>query len=393
MAKTLKIDFSREELLKLFRKNIETSTNSIKQDFLSAFSQLIEDMELPEGVKSIKVPITDYHFIMRHDENLSLGEYQKKGIKAFHVPINVNLELEAEDFTEIVLPDFFKMNPVSYGRAGSFSFQVKQKKLKTMKKSLFNLLNFDLTPEALTDMQVSHNPHFHPLPQDVWEWRQPFYNKTSGETVFCSCFKEALEGEYDTNNFGKDKLMKLLENPKYRDNTCHICTGENSDLFYCHPMYKSEVMVRYGAYIQKISIEKGISEREAENEVRELKGIAKIGEKWVNETLLFNYINLIFSSFNVEREASPEWLGRQRLDIYVPELNLALEYHGQQHFKAVEHFGGKEALKKTKERDKLKADLCKKNKVNLIYFTYKDNLSESLVKRRLKKYLKEIPKS
>ena len=61
----------------------------------------------------------------------------------------------------------------------------------------------------------------------------------------------------------------------------------NSDLFFCHPMYASSFKVKYGAYIRKFEIDEGLNERDAENKVRELKGVAKIGEKWINETLLF----------------------------------------------------------------------------------------------------------
>lgn len=46
-------------------------------------------------------------------------------------------------------------------------------------------------------------------------------------------------------------------------------------------------------------------------------------------------------------------------DIFIPELNLAVEYQGAQHFKAVPLFGGDEGLKKAKERDKIKKLRCK----------------------------------
>ena len=171
---------------------------------------------------------------------------------------------------------------------------------------------------------------------------------------------------------------KAIKENSFKESICHLCRNTNSDLFYCHPMYGSIFKVKYGAYIKMVEIEKEIDEREAENIVREMKGVAKIGEKWINETLLFNYINIIFPRFTVIREASPPWLGRQRLDIFIPELNLAIEYQGEQHFKAVDLFGGKEALKKTKERDKEKLEKCNNNKVVLIYFTFKDNLTEKL---------------
>ena len=154
-------------------------------------------------------------------------------------------------------------------------------------------------------------------------------------------------------------------------------------------MYGSAFKAKYGAYIAKHSLQEGISERDAENYIRGLKGVARIGEKWVNETLLFNYINLLFPQYTVQREASPSWLNRQRFDIYIPELNLEMEYQGQQHYVAVDLFGGEEGLKRTKQRDKEKLQLSKANDVDIIYFSYKENITEKLVQNRLKSYLKE----
>jgi hypothetical protein len=154
-------------------------------------------------------------------------------------------------------------------------------------------------------------------------------------------------------------------------------------------MYASPFKVKYGCYIKKTAIENNIEEKDAENIVREKKGIAKIGEKWINETLLYNYINILFPKYNVQKESSPPWLGKQRLDVFIPEIKLAIEYQGQQHFKEVKLFGGTEGLKKTKERDKEKLNKCKRNGVELIYFSFKENLSEKIVKKRLKKYLKK----
>lgn len=92
----------------------------------------------------------------------------------------------------------------------------------------------------------------------------------------------------------------------------------------------------------------------------------------------------------VQREASPIWLNRQRFDIYIPELNLAVEYQGKQHYVAVGLFGGEDGLKKTKERDKEKLKLSKINGVDVVHFSYKENLTEKLVQSRLNSYLKKV---
>lgn len=97
----------------------------------------------------------------------------------------------------------------------------------------------------------------------------------------------------------------------------------------------------------------------------------------------------MFSEYEIIREASPQWLNKQRFDIFIPKLNLAIEYQGEQHFKAVKLFGGEEGLKKTQERDKIKMMKSKQNKVTIIYFTYQENISENLVTKKLKKILEQ----
>ncbi len=42
-----------------------------------------------------------------------------------------------------------------------------------------------------------------------------------------------------------------------------------------------------------------------------------------------------------------------------------IEYDGEQHFKAIEEFGGEETLKLTKKHDKIKNDFCKKEKITI----------------------------
>ena len=96
-----------------------------------------------------------------------------------------------------------------------------------------------------------------------------------------------------------------------------------------------------------------------------------------------------YSKYNkVIHHYKTKWLKRQEIDIFVPHLNLAVEYDGIQHFKPIKAWGGEEGLKKNIERDKIKEAKCKENNVTLIRFTYKENdlLSENYVKSKLKEY-------
>jgi hypothetical protein len=107
--------------------------------------------------------------------------------------------------------------------------------------------------------------------------------------------------------------------------------------------------------------------REAENLFRENSGIPRIGEGWVSETELYYRIKEAFTDLDVQHHSSPSWLGRQHLDIFLPELNKANEYQGQQHDEPVDFFGGEQAFHETQERDARKQRLCKKHGVELIH--------------------------
>jgi len=54
------------------------------------------------------------------------------------------------------------------------------------------------------------------------------------------------------------------------------------------------------------------------------------------------------------------------LDFYWPELKIALELDGEQHFGAVKHWGGQEKFVQIQANDKRKNKLCKKNGIHLI---------------------------
>ena len=77
---------------------------------------------------------------------------------------------------------------------------------------------------------------------------------------------------------------------------------------------------------------------------------------------------------------------KQEIDILVPDVKLAIEYDGEQHFMAVPRFGGEEELKQTKRRDKLKDSKIKAHPEDVQYFvrfSYKEPLTEEYVRNKL----------
>ena len=59
-------------------------------------------------------------------------------------------------------------------------------------------------------------------------------------------------------------------------------------------------------------------------------------------------------------------------DFYLTELNICIEFDGEQHFRTVMGWGGEEGFKILQLRDKLKTEYCITNNIPLLRLTYKD---------------------
>jgi hypothetical protein len=281
--------------------------------------------------------------------------------------------------------------------------EVKEKSLKTVSRYIVRMgywepvgLPTDVfipIGDALVPSCQCHPDYLAAYIDGAWNWTIRFICKVCGKSYFCDCFRPALEKYYlkaleEKNPYTESgwahKFIAVYQKFKFRRGICHLCRDIPSELFYCHPMYGSSVKVHYGPYIKRIAVEKNIDEREAENELRDLLGIPHIGEGWVSEIELLNIVKDIFPENEVIPQSSPEWLGQQRLDIFIPELRLAIEYQGRQHYEPVPFFGGEGGFQQTKERDTLKANLCSKNGITLVFFSYNEILTRELVETRIK---------
>lgn len=250
-----------------------------------------------------------------------------------------------------------------------------------------------------------------------WSWRLIWECINCGLLCYCDCFKNAIASKdfynYSTKSelrsIKKEKGINFNNHPFYKQidlnnlpflkKACEVCRGEPSSHKYCNEMYaRSEFEIRYGAYVKKEEIklksEGNISsdddiEKIANNIVREKLGFKKIGERFNTETELYRITNSIFSKFKVIHHYRSEWLRGQELDIFIPDLNLAIEYQGEQHYKVINFFGGDDALIRNQKRDQLKKEKCNKNDIKLIMFSYKEKhrLSKKYVKKRLAQYI------
>lgn len=134
-------------------------------------------------------------------------------------------------------------------------------------------------------------------------------------------------------------------------------------------------------------------EIEKENKIRNLQGLPLVGEGFKNEMRLLFFIHKIFNGFEImtHHRRWNKWSQTGlELDIYIPELKLAFEYMGKQHYNK-DSFNALSKINRTKEefeyqqyKDRCKKRICKLKGIVLIKIRYDEKLSEELVRDKIK---------
>lgn len=108
--------------------------------------------------------------------------------------------------------------------------------------------------------------------------------------------------------------------------------------------------------------------KRAENCVREEDGLPLMGTGIsYGEAKLLGEMRAWLGNENVRSEVNFDWLSFQHIDVFLPSLQVGIEFQGPQHFRPVDYFGGEEGFQKTLERDARKKALCEQNGLTLIY--------------------------
>jgi len=105
---------------------------------------------------------------------------------------------------------------------------------------------------------------------------------------------------------------------------------------------------------------------------------------WKSELKLFRLVKKNYPSAIYQYRSS--WLNNQSLDIFIPDLNIGIEYQGIQHYESIEYFGGQNGFKHRQLLDEKKRITCKVNGVSLIEWKYDEPISKLLLDRKLTTY-------
>lgn len=98
------------------------------------------------------------------------------------------------------------------------------------------------------------------------------------------------------------------------------------------------------------------------------------GEKEIRNILLNKKINFIPQ----HKFDDCKNVNKLPFDFYLPDYNICIEYHGEQHYKPIKWFGGDTVFNKLVERDKIKSEYCKLNNIKLFIIPYFSEVSDSL---------------
>lgn len=263
-------DISENEFINNCADKIIRSGTTIFEDIYESLSKYLIS---PIDDKRIIIQIINHYKTESYDEHLSLLEYINKGfLGIYYSSIDLYTKKDNPLNIEIVkFPKFLKLENINYGGGIKKNIKIKSYNLKTKNRINVEFIHLTIpkyTLEKIYKLVQRKYTNLIPSKLGVWEWRQTFYDKISGESFFCDCFKKSIQIVGGSSD--KPHLRFALNNNSFKEGICHLCSGTNSDLFYCHPMYASSFKVKYGAYIRKFEIEDGLNEKDAENKVREI---------------------------------------------------------------------------------------------------------------------------
>lgn len=111
-----------------------------------------------------------------------------------------------------------------------------------------------------------------------------------------------------------------------------------------------------------------------------------VKKKRANQRLVYALTQKIFPKLEVIEEYYHAELSRISgqiisFDVFIPALNLAIEYHGIQHYEDMPVFGNLEIFR---ERDKEKALLCKEHNIRVLVVPYWLTLTQTNLENLLR---------
>ncbi len=234
---------------------------------------------------------------------------------------------------------------------------------------------------------------------DFFDWQYLFFGNPLSKLVLSIkedfiVFVDKKINEVKKNENRKfiDTLKKgLIYFPPYHPQNPPLLTEIGNiyrTIYKSSPLYKS--IMSKEIFPASIDLENGSAccqkyFKDVENEFRESLGIRFKEFGSDSEVSVYLFVKKLLPSHTIILQYSPDWLRPQRIDLFIKELNLAIEYQGEQHYRPIEYYGGEKTFKMLENNDKRKYELAKAMEVNLEYIRHDENI-ETRVNEIVKKY-------
>jgi len=186
----------------------------------------------------------------------------------------------------------------------------------------------------------------------LFKWSAVIYSRTGKQASGCP---KCNSRGYDQISGGHDYFIKIARQVH----------GDKYEYVEQYSGDRIKIKIKckkHGIFKQTPNSHKrGYGCRKCAHEESESKGILHI--KAILNSLQIEYVQEI--NFEGLRYKQP-----LRVDIYIPFLNLVIEYDGEQHFKMAGNWGGEKRFRSCRVRDLIKDLYCLRNKINLWRIPY-----------------------
>jgi hypothetical protein len=226
--------------------------------------------------------------------------------------------------------------------------------------------------------------------------------RRTGKVFTCLCFSYMATRAW-SRRASQTEPFKIGDHAevRLRPGLCSICSDHVPPPEAGSPSYCNAFLRRYLPYralfLMKMfdGVELGTSdlkeaERVAENAARLAVGYPLIGQKWISETTLYRTVRSLLAPRVVCQHYQGKEMDGQEIDIWVPSIGLAIEYHGPQHFQPQAFWGGEAALAAAKERDERKRRRLHELGCHYVVFHHDEQFTEETVLARIRACLPDV---
>ena len=253
-----------------------------------------------------------------------------RGTQKYNLAHAITISLEIDD----VETSGFELTSIRYGGGIERPYLYRRKELKTQANHIIRLnkVTFpsDVFEQTICDVNKLNRidqPYIANLTVGCEHYTDDriegfrtvaFDHVVTGERKFCHCHSNAhaamlSDAKARAHSFVPDswphRVIGLLEHAVYADGLCHFCVSERHGQDAPIEWYGAQVQKHFEPYVDLLVRSTDIDLRTARAEAMRRLSISR----WVREDELHQLVSRLCPTKTIRREASPGWLGQQRL--------------------------------------------------------------------------------